>query len=73
MLTCLLAVQTSVREREGRTDCGPQSAAGQAYPRVVGAALSQLIEAVARDVQATEKVGGKPHSAGRLLVCLCMN
>ncbi|GAB4818939.1 hypothetical protein N2152v2_005985 [Parachlorella kessleri] len=48
--------RTSVREREGRTDCGPQSAAGQAYPRVVGAALSQLIEAVARDGQATEKL-----------------
>lgn len=51
------ALQTAVRPREGRTDVGPQSAAGQTYPRVVGAALNQLVEAVARDVDAAQKVG----------------
>lgn len=54
ILSALL--QTSMREREGRSDCGPKSPAGQTYPRVVGAALTKLIEAVARDVQATDKV-----------------
>lgn len=62
-MTRILLLQGCLRE--GRPGCGPGSAAAEAFPRVVAAALPRLVSAVMIFSEGVEKAS-KVHSTSSM-------